>query len=74
MLYASQYDSVPHPQAENMKTALVTKFGNPPGKFVEYTLPNTDLHAFNNWHQQNTVSIPQDCVSHQVITFLQANP
>jgi hypothetical protein len=71
MLYASQYDSVPHPQAENMKTALANKF--PAVDFFEYTLPNIDLHAFNTWHQQNMVSIPQDCVSHQVITFLLAH-
>jgi hypothetical protein len=32
------------------------------------------LHAFNYWHTQNTLVTPSDCVSHQVMTFLQANP
>ncbi len=69
MLYATQYDSVPYPQAETMYQALFAR-----GALVtEYTLPNIDLHAFNYWHQQNTLVTPSDCVSHQVVTFLQAH-
>ncbi len=57
-----------------MYTALITTFGNSP-KFMRYVLPDTTgLHAFNYWHTQNTISLPQDCVSHQVITFLQTYP
>ena len=75
LLYATTKDPVPYAQADDMWIALTTAFGNPPGKFTEYILPDTTgLHAFNYWHTQNTLVIPSDCVSHQVITFLQANP
>ena len=70
-LYATDDDAVPHQQAENMKTALLTRF--PSADIVEYTMPGA-LHAFNYWHIQNTKVNPPDCVSHQVITFLQAHP
>lgn len=68
-LYATLDDIVPHQQAENMKIALQAKGVD----VIEYTL-NGGLHAFNYWHMQTTVNPPYDCVSHQVITFLQAHP
>jgi acetyl esterase/lipase len=75
MLYATIKDSVPYAQADDMYIALTNKFGTPPGKFIEYVLPDTTgLHAFHYWHTQNILVTPSDCVSHQVITFLQANP
>lgn len=74
MLYATKKDTVPYAQADDMYNALTAKFGVSP-KFKEYVLPDTTgLHAFNYWHTQNTLVIPSDCVSHQVITFLQAYP
>ena len=64
----------PYAQAVDMYNALLT-LGYPPGTFTKYVLPDTTgLHAFNYWHTQNTLVSPSDCVSHQVITFLQANP
>jgi acetyl esterase/lipase len=72
MLYASDHDMVPHQQSENMYNALTIRFSNV--DFAEYTLPDTNLHAFNYWHTQNTVSTIQDCISHQVITFLESHP
>lgn len=74
MLYATTKDPVSYAQADDMYDALIT-LGNPPGKFTEYVLPDTTgLHAFNYWHTQNILVTPSDCVSHEVITFLQANP
>jgi hypothetical protein len=74
LLYATQEDPVPYEQANVMYTALTTAFGASP-KFMRYVLADTTgLHAFDYWHTQNTISTPQDCVSHQVILFLQAYP
>ena len=73
LLYATTKDPVPYEQAETMATELMLHF--PGVTITEYTLPDTTgLHAFNYWHTQNTLVSPSDCVSHQVITFLQANP
>jgi hypothetical protein len=74
MLYATTKDSVPFEQANVMYDALTTAFGVSPN-FIKYVLPDTTgLHAFNYWHTQNPLVTPSDCVSHQVITFLQAHP
>ncbi len=74
MLYATTKDPVPYQQANDMYTALLT-LGEPAGTFTKYILlDTTGLHAFNYWHTQNTLVTPSDCVSHQVITFLQAHP
>ncbi|MEP6975845.1 MAG: alpha/beta hydrolase fold domain-containing protein [Spartobacteria bacterium] len=73
MLFATIKDTVPYSQAEEMATELRLHF--PSVTITEYTLTDTTgLHAFNYWHTQNTKVTPSDCVSHQVITFLQANP
>ena len=75
MLYATTKDPVPYEQMNVMYQILVDTFGNPPGKFTKNLLPDTTgLHAFNYWHTQNVQGTTSDCVSHQVITFLQANP
>ena len=68
LLYATEDDSVPHQQAENMRTALQAKGAD----VTEYTMPG-NAHCFNYWHMINTVSIPTDCVSNQVIAFLNAH-
>ena len=75
LLYATMKDPVPFEQMNVMYQILIDTFGNPPGKFTKYLLPDmTGLHAFNYWHTQNVQGTTSDCVSHQVITFLQANP
>jgi pimeloyl-ACP methyl ester carboxylesterase len=75
LLYATIKDPMPYEQMNVMYQILIDTFGNPPGKFTKYLLPDTTgLHAFNYWHTQNPNVTPSDCVSHQVITFLQANP
>jgi hypothetical protein len=40
---------------------------------MDYTVNGTD-HAFLYWHEQNNAITPEDCVSHQVIAFLQSYP
>ena len=75
LLFATTKDPVPYEQANVMLTELANAFGNNPVRFTKYVLlDTTGLHAFNYWHTQNTLVTPSDCVSHQVITFLQAHP
>jgi acetyl esterase/lipase len=69
LLYATQGDPVPHQQAENMQAALSAKFSTV--KIDERTIKDGDLHAFDYWHAQDTTIMPHDCVSRQVISFLQ---
>jgi len=66
-LYATQGDSVPHQQAENMKVALQ----NQGVDVIEYTIDNSNLHAFNYWHTINDHT--GMCVSTEVIAFLNAH-
>ena len=70
MLFVSDDDTVPSNQSTNMKTALKSKF--PAVEVAEYTLLNSDSHAFQYWHMQNPAV--SDCISHQVITFLESYP
>jgi hypothetical protein len=75
MLYACQGDPVPYAQAQDMYNALKSKFPVTPEfdlYIMNYTVDGTD-HAYLYWHEQNNASTPQDCVSNQVITFLQAH-
>lgn len=75
MLFATTKDSVPYEQANVMYTVLTSKFGVSQ-KFQRYVQPDTTgLHAFHYWHKPNDAPGGNgDCVSHQVITFLQAYP
>jgi acetyl esterase/lipase len=67
-LYATEGDSVPPVQATNMKTALQAQ-----GVDVqEYTMSGS-AHAFNYWHMINNQTNPPECVSEQVIDFLNAH-
>ncbi|HEY1771552.1 MAG TPA: hypothetical protein VGG02_14975 [Chthoniobacterales bacterium] len=67
MLYASDGDSVPYAQADEMKTAL-SGIGT---TVTEYVLSGSN-HAFKNWHVINDHT--GKCVSSEVITFLQSYP
>ncbi len=70
MLFVSDDDTVPYNQSTNMKNALTLAF--PSVDITEYTLANSDAHAFQYWHTQNPAV--SDCISHQVINFLQSHP
>ncbi len=65
-LYATDGDSVPHQQAEEMRDALQPKGVD----VLEYTLSGT-LHAFAYWHTINNIT--GICVSTEVIAFLNAH-
>jgi dienelactone hydrolase len=69
-LYATEDDSVPHQQAENMRTALLNR--DPNADVVEYTMDGSE-HCFNSWHMVNMESTVHECVSKQVIDFLNAH-
>jgi acetyl esterase/lipase len=58
-LYATQHDTVPHQQAENMKFALQTRGAD----VAEYTM-NGSTHCFNQWQIVNSVT--QQCVRDEV--------
>jgi acetyl esterase/lipase len=66
-LYATDGDSVPHQQSENMQVALL----NQGVDVIEYTIDNSNLHAFNYWHTINNHT--GMCVSTEVIAFLNAH-
>jgi len=66
-LYATEGDTVPHQQAENMKVALQ----NQGVDVIEYTIDNSNLHAFQIWHTINNHT--GTCVSTEVIDFLNAH-
>ncbi len=71
-LYASQNEPIVLPdQSVNMKNALLNR--DPTADVIEYTLPGISEHAFNYWHEVNTLTTPPQCVSVQVIAFLQAH-
>jgi acetyl esterase/lipase len=68
-LYASQLEPIVLPdQSVNMKNALLNR--DPTADVIEYTLPGISEHAFNYWHEVNTLTNPAKCVSVQVIEFL----
>jgi len=66
-LYATEDDPVPHQQAENMRTALQLKGAD----VLEWTIPGTNLHAFNYWHTMNPFT--GQYVSVEVINFLKSH-
>ena len=65
-LYATDGDSVPYQQAEEMRDALVTGGAD----VIEYTMMGSE-HCFNYWHMINNWT--QMCVSTEVIAFLNAH-
>jgi hypothetical protein len=68
MLYASQYDTVSHTQAEDMQTALNSIHAS-----VTYTyFFGSSNHAYDNWHVISPLT--GNCVSEDVINFLRSNP
>ena len=69
-LYTTDLDTVPHQQAEEMRDVLETYF--PTADIQEYTMSG-NLHCFNYWHTLNDKSVPNECVSKQVIDFLDAH-
>jgi acetyl esterase/lipase len=66
-LYATDGDSAPPAQSEEMKTALQ----NQGVDVIEYTISNSPLHAFAYWHTINDHT--GMCVSTEVIAFLNAH-
>ncbi len=77
MLYATDGDPVPNSQAIDMWMALTTQF---PALRVDkyimhYPYGARNSHAYNYWHSQdNADNSDGQCVSQQVIEFLQAHP
>jgi hypothetical protein len=76
-LYATDGDTVPYKQEDDMFTALQTQF--PSVDVVKYrmTYQYTDRnnHAYNYWHSVNDDPFGgNECVSQQVVEFLQAHP
>jgi acetyl esterase/lipase len=69
--YATQGDSVPFQEAENMVAAMLN--WKPGLDVASYKILNSSLHAFNYWHELNTAVNPPICVSTQVIAFLNAH-
>lgn len=63
-------DTVPYEQAENMRDALLLRDSS--ADITQYTM-NGGLHSFNYWHKINMESIVHECVSEEVIDFLNAH-
>jgi hypothetical protein len=77
-LYATDGDVVPNSQAIDMWRALQTQFpALDVDRYImhyEYT-DQQHRHAYTYWHSINNADNSDgDCVSHQVISFLQAHP
>ncbi len=64
-LYATENDTIPHNQSENMKNALQTAGAD----VAEYTMEG-DAHCFNQWNITNNLT--SNCVSDEVIQFLES--
>ena len=74
MLYACQGDPVPYEQATQMHDALIGKFPSlEVDLFVmDYGVMDQTNHAYKYWHALNTLT--GNCVSSEVIAFLQSYP
>jgi hypothetical protein len=75
MLYTTLADPVPYEQAQDMFTALFGRFGMTLDlhlHIMTYTGVQ-GVHAFTYWHELDT-DPPNNCVSHEVIAFLQSHP
>ena len=77
MLYATDGDTVPYAQANDMWSALLLQFpALEVHKYImHYTVTDPNRHSYRYWHSPNNADNSDgDCVSYQVITFLQAHP
>ncbi len=66
-MYATEFDSVPWQQGDDMREALETY--HPTADVEFYEILGSSKHAFNYWHEMNTAVDPPICVSAQVIAF-----
>jgi hypothetical protein len=77
MLYTTVGDHVPPSQAVHMFTALTGQYGTTGHDFQEWTMSYTYgsgyEHAFEYWHQINDANTDGECVSQEVINFLQTH-
>ena len=76
MLYATQGDPVPYSQALDMYNALRSQFPSLEVHKYRMNYPYGDPHdhAYRYWHAQNNdPNSDGQCVSQEVITFLQAH-
>jgi acetyl esterase/lipase len=76
MLYATNGDPVPNSQAEDMWQALTTKFHDLKVDLwiMTYQYDTRYDHAFDYWQAKNdAVGSDGDCVSNEVINFLQTH-
>ena len=76
-LYATNGDSVPYAQENDMFDALDTRFPSLDlKKFrMSYQYEDPNHHAYTYWHSINDdLNGGNECVSQQVINFLQAHP
>jgi hypothetical protein len=68
-LYATDSDTVPFQQGEDMRDEF--NIYHPTADVIFYKINEGSSHAFNYWHEVNEVT--DDCVSAEVIAFLQAH-
>lgn len=77
-LYATNGDTVPYAQEDDMFTALKTHFGQIFDVIeyrMTYSYSDKNRHAYTYWHSKNDDPFGGNtCVSQQVIDFLQENP
>ena len=76
MLYATLGDPVPYAQAQDMKTALSTTFPAVEADLyiMDYSYTDQTNHSYKYWHAQNNApNSDGECVSAQVIAFLQTH-
>ncbi len=76
-LYTTDGDTVPYAQEDDMYIALHTRF--PALDLVKYRMSykytDPNHHAYTYWHSVNDdLNGGNECVSQQVINFLQAHP
>jgi acetyl esterase/lipase len=67
-LFGTLNDTVPHQQGEDMRDALQAKGAD----VVFHKVNDTALHAFNYWHEIDEDDPEGECVSAEVIAFLQS--
>jgi hypothetical protein len=79
-LYATDGDTVPWVQGQDMRDALLAQFGfNFDVKFYQmhYSITDRQRHAYNYWHSENNAdnnTNGHECVKQEVIEFLQSHP
>jgi hypothetical protein len=77
-LYATDGDTVPYKQGIDIHDALKNQFGqlfDVVRYKMSYQYEDRNNHAYNYWHSVNDDPFGgNECVSQQVIEFLQDNP